>query len=206
MVEDFFKLESFANFFERENAEKIFDFNYCLLNANSTRKEASEKKLLKAEPVLKCLNDNLPDYVNNKFIIWGSSKSNMANEYSDVDFVIRDVNDYLDDVRSVINKCGFKLNRDKIPRTDYSCNTFEAYVHDSTAIQKYDLSIQFCNIETNYDYHCMNYTTEFQKDMIWCLNQELKYNKPKQKLWDKSIFTDYHNHISSCDFMTRTKI
>ena len=114
MVDDFFKQESFADIFEVENAEKLLNFNYCLIDANSKRKELSEKKLKQAEPILMCLNDNLQKKnIDSKFKIWGSTVIDMSNSNSDVDFFIYDVNDHLAEVKEIIFNCGFEQKEKK---------------------------------------------------------------------------------------------
>ena len=71
---------------------------------------------------------------------------------------------------------------------------------------KIDTSIQLCHQISSYETHCMQHTTEDEKDMIWCLNNQLKAGTPKQKLIDKTIIIDYPSYFNTCDFTTKTKI
>ena len=103
----------------------------------------------------------------------------MCSEKSDVDIIFMpNQTTNIKDIDQAIMKCGGKLKEQKD---------------------------KLCKQIGSYDIHCMQHTTEDEKDMIWCLNSQLKAGIPKQKLIDKSILIDYPSYFNTCDFTTKTK-
>ena len=181
------------------NFKKAVEFNLCLIDAEENRKKISEKKRIQAQPYLDCLNEFLSEE-NNPFYYWGSAAHDMCSEKSDVDIIFMpNQTTNIKDIDQAIMKCGGKLKEQKD-----NCNTYRAYTHQIDDL-KIDTSIQLCKQIGSYDIHCMQHTTEDEKDMIWCLNSQLKAGIPKQKLIDKSILIDYPSYFNTCDFTTKTK-
>ena len=166
------------------NLRKTLDFNLCLFHAEKNRKKISKEKRIQAQPYLNCLNDNLSE--NKNFYFWGSAAHDMSSVHSDVDIVFMpDETNNIQNIHEAIITCGGKPKESKD-----KCQVYFSYSHNIDDL-KIDTSIQLCLQKSSYDLHCMQHTSEYEKNMIWCLNNQLKAGIPKQKLLDKTIIINY---------------